>query len=96
MWTIDVNDVYTVNLDSLRKIFQSYTTPIVKLLTFENIVDLFIVKNEVNILEKDLMYCFGMCKMTVPDENNEGEKKYKYILFVEFLELLGRVAHHKF
>ena len=34
--------------------------------------------------------------MTVPDENNEGDKKYKYILFVEFLEFLGRCAHHKY
>jgi hypothetical protein len=65
-------------------------------MTFENILDLFIVKNEIQIHEKELLYCFGMCKMTIADENNEGDKKYKFILFVEFLELLGRVAHHKF
>jgi hypothetical protein len=45
-------------------------------MTFENILDLFTVKNDIQIQDKDLLYCFGMCKMTVADENNEGDKKY--------------------
>lgn len=36
-----------------------------------------------------------MSKMTVPQEN-EDAKKYNSMFFVEFLEMIGRVAYIKF
>jgi len=45
LWTIDVNDVYVVNLSNLRRVFQYYLTPVVKNMTYEDVFDLFIVKN---------------------------------------------------
>ena len=45
--------------------------------------------------EKDAIYCFCMCKMTIIDEAQQS-KKYQFLSFVEFLELIGRIAELKF
>jgi len=38
-----------------------------------------------------------MSKMTMPDENQENAHElYMTLKFVEFLEIIGRVAHVKF
>ena len=38
-----------------------------------------------------------MSKMTVAEENNDKDyDKYSKLKFVEFLEMIGRVAHMKF
>ena len=46
--------------------------------------------------DKDVTKAFGMSKMTVIDETDDGEKKYDRLYFVEFLEFLGRLAYAKF
>ena len=45
--------------------------------------------------EKDVVYCYGMSKMTIPNENQDS-KKYDKIAQVEFYEFLCRVAVKKF
>ena len=45
--------------------------------------------------EKDCAYFFGMSKMTVVNEN-EDLKKYDYVVFVEFIEMIARAAEYKF
>ena len=45
---------------------------------------------------KDITFCYGMSKMTMPDENNDGSARMARIDFVEFLEMIGRAAHVKF
>ena len=44
---------------------------------------------------KDAAYCYGMSKMTNTQENTEAQK-YDKLSFVEFLEMIGRVADFKF
>ena len=48
-----------------------------------------------NISEKDICFCFGFCQMTVVNEERQW-KKYDTLLFVEFLEFIGRIAHIRF
>lgn len=50
----------------------------------------------VNLIEKESIFCYGMCKMTVPQESEETTAKYKRLAFVEFLEFIGRVAEMKY
>jgi hypothetical protein len=45
--------------------------------------------------DKEVKLCFGMSKMTIQDEV-KNFAQYEKLKFVEFLELLGRVAHLKF
>ena len=47
------------------------------------------------MIEKDAIYCFGMCKMSVVFEQ-ETMWQYKQLKFVELLEFVGRVAYQKF
>ena len=53
--------------------------------------DLFAHDSKLKISEKHCKYCFGMSKMTVVNEEWEAEK-YNVLAFVEFLEMVGRVA----
>lgn len=47
------------------------------------------------MLDKDLLFLFGMSKMTVPHENGDIER-YETLALVEFLEFLGRAADYKY
>jgi len=44
--------------------------------------------------EKDILFIYGLSKMTISNENDD-EKKYFTIHFVEFLEMVGRCAAFK-
>lgn len=49
--------------------------------------------------DKEATYCYGMSKMTVRDENlalKDGRAPHDRLEFVEFLEMLGRIADAKF
>lgn len=55
------------------------------------------------LTEKDVLFCFGYSKMTVIDEMKAKGSfsflsldQYDRLLFVEFLEVLGRVADFNF
>ena len=66
-------------------------------MTYHNVLELFMEKNDLQMSQKDITYCYGMSKMTMPDENNDQAlEKIMKLDFVEFLELLGRAAHVKF
>ena len=65
-------------------------------MTLENIKDLFINRSDVNLTEKETLYNYGMSIMTCENENQDGTKKYGSLAFVEFLEMIGRIAHRKF
>ena len=49
----------------------------------------------VGLSDKDAVYSYGMCKMTV-DKEHEKNAEYFRLQFVEFLEMIGRAAHQKF
>lgn len=41
--------------------------------------------------------CFSLSQMTVVNETDEkGAQKYNYVLYVEFLEAIARIAHFIF
>lgn len=46
-------------------------------------------------MEKHATYCFGMSKMTVVKETTD-HRKYQQMQFIEFCEMMGRVAHFKY
>ena len=64
-------------------------------MNFLDICDLCTNKCDLGIMEKDLEFLYGMSKMTVPNEIENGES-YEFILFPEFLEFIGRTADFKF
>lgn len=54
-----------------------------------------LIKN-LNMTEKEAIWCYGMSKMTVVDEAEESTIKYKRMVYAEFLELIARVAEVRF
>ena len=93
LWCMDVNDVYEANLETLKKIYEQMKIfKGNKHVIFADINNFFCSESEIQVNDKDVVKAFGMSKMTVVDETDDGEKKYDRLYFVEFLEFLGRVA----
>ena len=92
LWTLDVNDVFMVNLHSLQKLWQSFhkfdkgwmDLNDVKHLLFTAIPDF-------KVPHKTIIKCFGMSKMTNENAGYSRAKETR-LLFVEFLEFIGRLA----
>jgi len=64
-------------------------------MSLENAIDLFMKKSDLQMHTRQIVFCFGMSKMTVTNENDAADV-YKFIKYVEFLEMIGRVADTKF
>ena len=56
---------------------------------------MFTIKSECGLNEKDAIYCYGMSKMTVANENGDLTS-YQRLYFVEFLEMICRVSDVKY
>jgi hypothetical protein len=61
--------------------------------TVKEVLEVF--KNCLELSEKDIAFCFGMSKMSVVNELTSA-KAYDKMMFVEFLEFIGRIAYTKY
>ena len=66
-----------------------------KLLSMNQAILLFTKISNCGINQKDAVFCYGISKMTVANENGESST-YQKMQFVEFLEMICRVADIKF
>jgi hypothetical protein len=69
LWTIGVNDILEANLDGLKKIYATYPTPIKPQINFEDIITMCTKDCELNVPTQDLLFCYGMSKMSVINES---------------------------
>ena len=96
LWRTEENNILEANLENLRKIYASFHTPVKRWCEFSDIAQIFTQRiPDFGMMEESVRFCFGMCKMPVSVESQEW-KKYGRLEFVEFLELIGRVAEYKF
>ena len=95
LWTLDVNDVLEANLEGLKKVYTHYHEPRKKFMTMGDAMGLMMRDTNLGLIDKDAVYCFGMSKMSVILEQ-DNMWQYKRMQFVEFLELMGRIAHKKY
>ena len=65
-------------------------------MTFDDAVDLFAQRSDLQVSTREVAYCYGMSKMTCANETDGAAGKYMRLQFVEFLEMIGRVADLKF
>lgn len=77
------------------RVYQSYFEPRKKIMVMRDALSLMMKDSNLNMIEKDAIYCYGMCKMTVEKEN-EHNKQYFELKLVELLELIGRIAHIRY
>ncbi|CDW72588.1 UNKNOWN [Stylonychia lemnae] len=95
LWVMEVNDILEANLEGLKKVYSYYWEPRKKFMTYQDTINLMLRDSQLNLIEKDAVYCYGMCKMSVITESNDTWQ-YKQLKFVELLELIGRIAILKF
>ena len=95
LWTLDVNDVFLANLDLIRTIYKTYWTNLRSFMNMADALKFMMHDSHLQMQEKDSIYCYGMCKMSVNNEV-ENHKQYFILKFVEFIELIGRIAEFKF
>ena len=65
-------------------------------MTMQDALNLIMKDSPLGLIEKDAIFCYGMCKMTCVNEMSDSSVHYKQLRFVEFLELICRVADLKF
>ena len=63
-----MNDVFDANLVNLERIFNRYKTPTKVLPDFQDMVEMCTRDANMGIPEKDILFCFGYCHMTVVNE----------------------------
>lgn len=92
IWTLEIDDILKTNMDGVQKLFRYYFHPNKKWFDIKDAIML-ICKDGmfVQTLEKEVVQCFGLSKMTIVNEF-ESRALYKKLLFPEFLDFLVRVA----
>ena len=60
-------------------------------MTLEDAIDLILGRAGLKITIPDITAAYAYCKITIVDEMKQKEK-YERLVFVEFLEFIGRVA----
>ena len=65
-------------------------------MTFEDAMNLVVKDTDLGLTYKEATFAYGMSKMTVKNELEKGLNPYKKLLFVEFLEFVGRCAAVKY
>ena len=94
LWTTKIDQIFKDNLDHMEAIhedlFPKYESDGLK-----RCKELIGRKSNVQLSDKETVFCFGMSKMTVRDEvANHAE--YDKLRFPEFLEFIGRIANTKY
>ena len=95
MWTLPVCDSMEPNIDQLKSIYDKYIGARKPTIDIKDCYEIFFNKTKLLTMEKYVMQCFGMSKMTIVSESKDFRKYYN-LQFIEFLEMIGRVAFFKF
>ena len=94
MWTHDIEMIYTLNEVNLQMLFKKYCKKQEKTLTEEDVRNLFIRDTNMPITREMVREAFAMSKQTVINETDrESFATYAKARYVEFLELIGRMAN---
>lgn len=101
LWTTEMNNLFHNNIDPLKKsFFHIARKPKAKRIRMADMIQYFVLCREpeydgIRVAERYFRTCYALCKMPVQNEEHEMEQ-YKAIVFVEYLEFLGRLAEFKF
>ena len=76
--------------------YQKFFKPRKTWMNKQDALDLMIRLTTLHMLDIQVMQAYGLCKMTVVDEADDGLNRYNKLYFVEFLEMIGRIAEIKY
>ena len=69
LWTIEVNDILHINQDNIKAVYKLQVKFPNTSMTKQDAIDLYTKNETIKMAEKDVVYCYGMSKMTIPNEN---------------------------
>ena len=102
LWKVDVNDTFQSNILGMRSVYDGILKGQKgkprKYVTLEDCINIFAKHLDVGLSESQVVWCFGMSKMTNALERRQEKKRPlpTDLEFVEFLELIGRLSQAKF
>ena len=97
LWTRDVNLLFDANLEGLQRLFKKYQNPKDNTISYNDALNIVVRDAEVGVTYKQATAAFGMSKMTVKNEMSQTKgNPYLRMVFVEFLEFLGRVGYARY
>lgn len=85
-----MNDVFATNIFGLQKLYNRDQTIHKTWLEYSEAHHIFTVEAPL-VNEYIFKVCYGFCKMTIESEQ-QNASQHTRLTFVEFLELIGRVA----
>ena len=91
IWTLDVNDILSANLDALKKIYKQFETTKKSFMDLNDALDFLWRNSGLVTIEKDVIWAFALSKSTISNEFTK-RKDYNSLIFVEFLEFIWRIA----
>lgn len=95
IWTLEMDDLLRANIEGIQKVFQYFATK--RKLAWEDCLRIFTHCLTSPLTPSQAKLAYGMSKMTVIEEMSFlSPRGYMYMDFVEFLEMICRVAHIKF
>jgi hypothetical protein len=95
LYTEEVNELLVRNEMGLKKLFGLFTHGQKRYLTVKDAIELVNTKGELRFLDRQVIKQFGMSKMPHVDAILNPEFPSR-LVFVEFLEFLGRIAFELF
>ena len=73
MYNIECNDVLEANQEEIKQVYNQFISFHQKVMSFDNVCDLFMRMTPLNMSLKDVTYCFGMSKQTIVNEQDDRE-----------------------
>jgi len=94
LWKAPIDSVFTMNASPMNEMFNQ-VFPKYSNKGLRHCVDLMMRQSDVQLSDKEVRFCYGMCRMTIRDEV-EKHDDYDNLKYVEFLEFIARCAHAKY
>ena len=92
LWTREVNLLLDANLESLKLVYDSRSTEKLRKMSMESAINLFTNETNLKLNQIDAEACYAMSLTTCADLHKHSWLKQFHMDFVEFLEMIGRVA----
>lgn len=78
MYTVEVNDVFEENLDTIRSFYKKVCKQnSLNTMSREIAEEIFVFDRDLQLNTAKAKQAFGLSKMTVPYENEDGPKEYE-------------------
>jgi hypothetical protein len=88
----EINLILDANMSAIQEVYSHYLSKTTKKPPIEAMMEMMSQEMKIHMSPKDATYCYGMSLMTSPDIFKNCHVNQEHISFVEFLEMIVRMA----